>query len=50
MLCEPRGILRQGDEDGLRDILSGLGIANEPQSRGIDEINVPPDQFGECCL
>ena len=47
MFRQPRCILRQSDEDGLGYILGRLRIANEPQSCRINEINVPPDQFGE---
>ena len=38
---------RQNDEHRLRDLFGGMDIPDASQRRGIDEINVPPNEFGE---
>ena len=45
---ERTGLAREVGEDGLRHILRQMRVAVDlPQRGGIDEIDVPADQFGE---
>ena len=45
-----RGVAREVGEDGLRDFLGQLRRADLPQRGGIDQIQMPPDDFGEGVL
>ena len=44
------GVLRQGDENALGDVFRQVRIAEDPQSGGIDEINVALHQIGKRSL
>ena len=45
------GLLREVNEDFLRDVLGQMGVtADAPQSDGINERDVTPDEFGEGSL
>ncbi len=41
------GILRQGHKGTLRHVLGQMRIAHHSQRGGINEVNVPPNQFGK---
>ena len=41
------GVFREGDEHALGHVLSEVRIANHAQRRGIDEIQMAAQQFGE---
>ncbi|MEK7675698.1 MAG: hypothetical protein AAB676_07685 [Verrucomicrobiota bacterium] len=40
-------ILRQGHKHPLRHVFGQMRVVNHPQGGGIDEINMPPHQFGK---
>lgn len=44
---EPCGVLGEGHKDALGDVLGQMCIADHAQGRGIDQVDVPPHQFGE---
>jgi hypothetical protein len=46
-VCEPGGVLRQGHEHGLGDVLREVRVANHPQRSGVDQVDVPPREFGK---
>jgi hypothetical protein len=41
------GVFGQCDKDALRHVFRQMRITNHAARCGINEINVPPDQFGE---
>jgi hypothetical protein len=41
------GILSQRGEDGLRDILGSVGLANHAEGGGIDQINIALNESGK---
>jgi hypothetical protein len=48
VVAQSRRLARQGDEDLLRDIVGGVGIAANPaERRGSDQGQVALDQLGE---
>ncbi len=47
---EESGFLRDEDEDGLGDVLGGLGVADEAVGEGIDPVDVAADELGEGVL
>ena len=44
------GVAREVGENGLRDFLGQLRRADLPQRGGINQIHMPPDNFGEGVL
>ena len=44
---KPWSILRQGHKHTLRNVFGQVRVPNHPQRGGIDEVNVPPHQFGK---
>ena len=48
---ERTGLAREVGENGLRHVLRQMRVAADlPERGGIDEIDVPPDEFGEGVL
>jgi hypothetical protein len=47
MIRESSGTPDQGHESPLRHVFSHVRIANHAQRRGINQVNMPPHQFGE---
>jgi hypothetical protein len=45
--AELSGFFGEDDEDGLGDILGGVGVADLAGGRGVDEIDVAADDFAE---
>ncbi len=48
--CEVPGILRQRHECVLGNVLREVRVANHAPRSRMDQINVPPHQFGKRCL
>src|SRR5471030_507275 len=45
--AQPRRLARKDDEDGLRHVVRVAVVAGAAPRDGIDEVDVPPHEFGE---